>query len=126
MPSALLNVIPPQLVTNAAAKCTFTNQNSQLAGGVVVPANCVVLLTSLKCNNYTAGGITLQVWRGTAADNTHTLLGGAIVIPPASLGSPGVQLLDAPLVLMPGDSIWAEAGAGASLNIWGDGQLITQ
>lgn len=118
-----------QMVPNgAAAKLSFGTSNPVLNGLSVVPANCVVLLTSLYLNNLTAAVQTLQLWRGTAATAAFALggVGTAINVPPSTITQPGFQALSAPIVLMPGDSIWALAGAASVLNVTGDGQVIVQ
>lgn len=121
------NIIPGQEVaTGGAAKLTFTTLNGILSGASVVPAGCVVLITSLLAINTTNGVVTLQVWKGTSATDPFALFGQNINVPPSTQYAPNYQCLSAPMVLMPGDSIWANAGGANEISMQADGQVITQ
>lgn len=115
------------VAAGGAAKLNFTTLNSILNGLSVVPAGCVVLLTNLFFTNITNAIQTLQIWAGTAATNDFLLgTGQAINIPPSTELYPGYQALSAPIVLEAGDSIWALCGNATSINVRGDGEIITQ
>lgn len=121
------NIYPGQAVPDTtAAKLVFTALNALINGLFVVPAGCVILLTSLMVTNTTSSTATLQIWKGTAASAAFTLIGKPINISPATVASPSFQVLTAPIILMPGDSIWGLSGTAAALSITGDGEVIVQ
>ncbi len=120
------NIYPGQLVPTGPAALAFTTLNGIINGLTAVPNGCVVLLTSLVAVNNTSGVITLQLWRGPGHTAATELFGQPINIPPSSQFSPNYQCLSAPIVLMPGDSIWGAAGTNNDISISGDGQVITQ
>jgi hypothetical protein len=103
-----------------------TINNSTLMGLTVVPAGMCVLLNSLWVTNVTNAPVSMRLWRGVAATSQFPLTGGTgIIIPISTILEPGFQVLDRPIILMPGDAIWGLASASQSLNITGDGEVVS-
>lgn len=121
----ITNICPGQVVPTGSAKLTFTTLNSILNAQATVPANVVVIITNLTVTNTTAGALTLKLWKGPAATDVNALVPGPVTVPPPTLATPNLQILTAPIVLMPGDAIWG-LGSGAGLNAFADGQVIVQ
>lgn len=121
------NIYPGQLVPDTtAAKLVFTTLNALINGATVVPAGCVILLTSLLITNTTNSTATIQIWKGPTATAPFTLIGKPVNVPPATTYSPSYQVLTAPIILMPGDAIYGLSGTAAALSVTGDGEVIVQ
>lgn len=120
------NVIPGQAVANGAiAKLVFTANNSYLNGLSVLPASVYVTVTSIKVTNASGALASLTLAAGDTG-TTVDVFCPATPIPLPTVGAPYTELLDAPIVLEPGQSLWALTSVAAALNIRADGMVSIQ
>lgn len=120
-------IFQPQFVGSAAAALTL----APAPGGAptIVPPLYAYQIGVLHVTNVSAGAVSLTIWRvpaGAANDNQHVVVPATVTIPVASATAPHFDVTALwGAVLMPGDAIWALAGAPSTLSIQGDGAVIT-
>lgn len=123
---AIYNLSPifaPQYVGYSSAALTF----APTGASTTVPASYNYQIGVCRVSNITAAPVALSIWRvpsGSSANNANLVV-PPINIPVATQTFPYLDITALwGIVLRPGDSIWALAGAASSLVIYADGAVI--
>ena len=120
------NVIPGQAVANGAiARLVFTANNTYLSGASTLPASVYVTVTSIKVTNVSGALANLTLSAGDTGA-TVDIFCPATPIPLPTVGAPYTEMLDAPIVLEPGQSLWGLSSVAGALNIRADGMVSIQ